>query len=422
MPVYACCRVDVAVRFDATGRATTAVHFPSSDFARHQHRRFPKPAVRRLADQLVGAVRVLARDIGHVNCPLTGGVDSRLVAAVVTATGVPASYYTVGRDDSPDVLTAQMLTERLGLDHHVVAVGDEVITDDWSATAHRLVRMTDGLVSVKDPGTGPVEADALSVHLHGFGGEIARSFYVGPLRALRLRRPGGLDELAEGWVSDRNGLVTAAARQSAADHVHGVIEAWRDRGVRDEDIPDLFYTFERTRRVAGANLRKRADRVDEFPLLCSRPFIDAAFSVRALSRCAEPLHYELTRELAPSLHALPFARDEHWRPQEPAVLIARAAARRIGNTVRPRVRRDEPFTTSLGFAKELWVERVLDDIRRVTLELPDPAFWEVVDRRRLEHLLAPATPPTVRRASWRTILALTTAAYYAETDDAPRLG
>ncbi len=36
--------------------------------------------------------------------------------------------------------------------------------------------------------------------------------------------------------------------------------------------------------------------------------------------------------VAPSLHALSFARDEHWRPQEPAVLIARAAARRIGNS------------------------------------------------------------------------------------------
>jgi len=48
-----------------------------------------------------------------------------------------------------------------------------------------------------------------------------------------------------------------------------------------------------------------------FSPFCTRPFVEAAFSVPALMRYTEPLHYGITLQDS-ALHALPFL-EEPWR-------------------------------------------------------------------------------------------------------------
>lgn len=392
-------------------REPSSVHFPTADLATHQSRRLRPEVARRLADDLVAGARALGRGFERLDCPLTGGLDSRLVAAVALAAGGETGFYTIGTEDSSDVVTARALTEALGLAHRVVLASDDAVVGTWRDSVRRHLAATDGLVSLKDRGTGPVPTRHLGVHLHGFGGEIARSFYAGPKQVIELRRPRAVDALTDGWVSTHGGIVSPVARERARDHVRTWVRDWRERGVREQDLPDLFYAFARMPRVAGANLRRRQDRADEVPLLCSRAFVETAFSLRALSRCCEPLHHELTRLLSPQLHALPLSRPQQWRPQSPTVLLAqtavRRARRRVGRSPGPAP------TGTLGLSKDRWVEACLDDIRTVCLDVTDPVFVEAVDRSTLERLLAPSTPAAHRRPHWRAILALTTAAEYA---------
>jgi asparagine synthase (glutamine-hydrolysing) len=59
----------------------------------------PTPLARhleQLADQLTGICRNLGQRFGELECPLTGGRDSRLLAALLISGGIPAKYFTGG--------------------------------------------------------------------------------------------------------------------------------------------------------------------------------------------------------------------------------------------------------------------------------------------------------------------------------------
>jgi asparagine synthase (glutamine-hydrolysing) len=192
------------------------------------------------------------------------------------------------------------------------------------------------------------------------------------------------------------------------------LETRRADGVALADLADHFSTFDNARRWCGGALRRRADQVDYFQPLCSRPWIETAFSIRALTRYCEPVHYELLRQLDPRLHAMPFV-GHQWRPQAPLLAAADAAAqslrRRIGRRARSTTAMDS--STEKVFAKHRWLEDVIDELREVCLGVSDPVFWDIVDRQRLEHLLSPATAAETRKQHSTGLLAIATAAYYS---------
>ncbi len=76
-------------------------------------------ATARVATALVEAVRPLGHGAGPVELSLTGGKDSRLIAAALTAAGVPFRGRTHGVANDPDVVIAGMIADRLGVEHRV---------------------------------------------------------------------------------------------------------------------------------------------------------------------------------------------------------------------------------------------------------------------------------------------------------------
>ena len=78
-----------------------------------------RPGARDVAEGLVAAVAPL-RDAGSpVELSLTGGKDSRLIAAALVKAGVPVVARTHGFDDHPDVVVAAEIARRLGIEHVV---------------------------------------------------------------------------------------------------------------------------------------------------------------------------------------------------------------------------------------------------------------------------------------------------------------
>jgi hypothetical protein len=134
-----------------------------------------------LADALIEAVAPLRPAGEPVDADLTGGKDSRLIAAALAAAKVPFRARTHGAADHPDVVTAAAVAARLGVEHIVTrpATAAEVTADDVLNRVRAAALVADGMLSAFE-NTGrpdPGFADGV-VHVGGHGGELLRGGYA----------------------------------------------------------------------------------------------------------------------------------------------------------------------------------------------------------------------------------------------------
>ena len=146
---------------------------------------------RAVADALVAAVGPL-RDLGGpVELSLTGGKDSRLIAAALVTAGVPVVAQTHGFPDHPDVVVAAEIARRLGIEHIVrtpAAPGQEI---DVLARIRATVLVADGMLSAFENVGRPDPAPSPVITAGGHGGELLRGGYA-ETAAGKPRRTGGL--------------------------------------------------------------------------------------------------------------------------------------------------------------------------------------------------------------------------------------
>ena len=135
----------------------------------------------RVAEALTEAVRPLGGTDAPVELSLTGGKDSRLVAAALAAARVPFRARTHGFDGHPDVVVAGLIADRLGVEHTVTRPRPPGAPDeaDVLRRLRAAVLVSDGMLSAfenvgsPDPQSacGPAEAG-------GHGGELLRGGYA----------------------------------------------------------------------------------------------------------------------------------------------------------------------------------------------------------------------------------------------------
>ena len=133
---------------------------------------------RGVAEALTAAVLPL-RDAGTpVQLSLTGGKDSRLIAAALVKAGVPVTAKTHGFADHPDVVVAAEIARRLGIEHVVrtpAAPGQRV---DVLARIRATVLVADGMLSAFENVGRPDPAASPALTAGGHGGELLRGGYA----------------------------------------------------------------------------------------------------------------------------------------------------------------------------------------------------------------------------------------------------
>ena len=133
---------------------------------------------RDVAEGLVAAVAPL-RDAGSpVELSLTGGKDSRLIAAALVKAGVPVVARTHGFEDHPDVMVAAEIARRLGIEHVVrtpAAPGQRV---DVLGRIRATVLVADGMLSAFENVGRPDPAASPALTAGGHGGELLRGGYA----------------------------------------------------------------------------------------------------------------------------------------------------------------------------------------------------------------------------------------------------
>jgi hypothetical protein len=277
-----------------SGRLTSCSHPPGQPAASS-----PGSAAS-VAAALVDAVAPLADSPAPVEVSLTGGKDSRLIAAALTAAKVPFRARTHGAPDHPDVLIAAAIADRLGIEHIVTAPRPPatVTADDVLARLRTSVLVTDGMLSAFE-NTGSPGPRPDHIHAGGHGGELLRGGYAtyarNPARgAVQFRR----------LTTRRLGLL----RPGASTAYLGALAPWTARFVRAPLATlDDFYLVNRAGRwsaAAGQAYLLRERLVQPF---FGDAVVRAARAVPLRTRIDGSLHRDVLTALCPGLLDIPLA-------------------------------------------------------------------------------------------------------------------
>jgi hypothetical protein len=285
-----------------------------------------RPGAGGVADALVAAVAPL-RDAGTpVQLSLTGGKDSRLIAAALVKASVPVTAVTHGFADHPDVVVAAEIARRLGIEHVVrtpTAPGQRV---DVLGRIRATVLVADGMLSAFENVGRPISAStgssgssgssaALAVTAGGHGGELLRGGY-----AETAGRPG-----ASGGLRGALGPARSAARSAellrrlttkhlglirrgpAAAYVAS-LAPWTPRLAR-RPLPTLddFYLVNRAGRWSAAARQAYLLRERLVQPLFDDGVVLAARTVPLADRVRGTLSAAVLTELSPALADIPLA-------------------------------------------------------------------------------------------------------------------
>jgi hypothetical protein len=334
-----------------------------------------------VAAALVGAVRPLGELGVPVELSLTGGKDSRLIAAALVAAKVPFQARTHGFASHPDVVVAAMIAGRLGVEHVVTeprAAAREQAQEpapdeaDLLARLRSAVLVSDGMLSAfENVGRPDPVVTAAPVQAGGHGGELLRGGYApaawsdrrfwGPARAWSEARGG---ELFRRMVTRRLGLVRpAAAGAYLADLAP--FAATLPRGPLR--TLDDFYLANRAGRWSAAARQAYLIRSPLVQPFFSDEVVRAARAVPLPDRITDRLHRGVLAALSPELLDLPLA-GSGWKsgPRTPPI---RAAARSGGASDWRRAYGDQMARLLRDYALDLGaVGGMFDLVRRSAAE------------------------------------------------------
>jgi asparagine synthetase B (glutamine-hydrolysing) len=255
-----------------------------------------------VAAALVNAVSSLAAAPAPVELSLTGGKDSRLIAATLTAAKVPFRARTHGTADHPDVVVAATIAARLGIEHIVAEPKPPSAANvtDVLARLRSAVLVGDGMLSAFENTGRPDPAFAAdAVQVGGHGGELLRGGYATYAR-----------NAARGAVQFRR-LTTRRLRllrPAAAAAYLAALAPWPPSFARGPlRALDDFYLVNRAGRWSAAARQAYLLRSE-----LAQPFFDdqvvrTARTIPLRMRISGRLHHDLHAELCSDLLDIPLA-------------------------------------------------------------------------------------------------------------------
>ena len=242
-----------------------------------------------------------------VRSAITGGKDSRLIAALLVKAGIDFSTFTTGAPEHPDVVVGAQVAAALGLEHETRPPADQ-LPPDPDQLIERLVRPLrsgEAIAGAYHAGGRPGGVRPQSVGLGGAGGEVlrggfARTDFTEPDRLQR--------KLAwETRVNDR------WLTPDASSHCEHALAAWF-APLADVPVPDVLAWYHRDIRLG----RWQASRtMTRFGSPSIQPFLDSqvirtAMNLPILDRASERSFYALLEHTNPDLAAMPLATST-WR-------------------------------------------------------------------------------------------------------------
>ncbi len=184
-----------------------------------------------------------------IRVPLTAGIDSRAVLALLVSLLSPKDIRTYTRGaESQDVRVARSISSRLGIEHETLPV-EPGSTEAFLSNARFVATMTNGTANADTALVAPYRVSQSPVPLGG-GGEVFRGYYYNYLRRQR-RSSGDRDAALRALYSYP--LARLRAKQFANEELDAAgLSRLKETLLTLEslsrdafDLLDLFYIFER---------------------------------------------------------------------------------------------------------------------------------------------------------------------------------
>jgi hypothetical protein len=256
-----------------------------------------------VAAALIDAVAPLREGGTPVELSLTGGKDSRLVAAALVRAGVPVRAHTHGFADHPDVVIGAEVARVLGIHHDVrvpAAPGQQV---DVIGRIRATALVADGMLSAFENVGRPDPDVAMAVTAGGHGGELLRGGYA---EAAAGRRAAGLRaaELLRRLTTRHLSLL----RRGAAARYVASLAPWTGALARGPlRALDDFYLVNRAGRWSAAARQAYLIRECLVQPLFDERVVLAARAVPLATRTSGELSRAVLAELCPPLTEIPLA-------------------------------------------------------------------------------------------------------------------
>jgi hypothetical protein len=257
-----------------------------------------------VAAALTAAVAPLKETGEPVELSLTGGKDSRLIAAALVSAGIGVHAKTHGFDSHPDVVVAGQVARVLGIEHTVRTPAEPGQRTDPAARVRSAVLVADGMLSAFENVGRPDTRRSPALTAGGHGGELLRGGYAeiaAGRRAARLRAA----EVLRRLTTRRIGLV----RRGAAAGYLASLTPWTGAAFTRGPLPmlDDFYLVNRAGRWSAAARQAYLVRERLAQPLFDDNVVRAARSVPLADRVSGSLITSVITELAPALADVPFA-------------------------------------------------------------------------------------------------------------------
>jgi len=358
------------------------------------------PAAARVAEALVQALTPLQDQAEPVELSLTGGKDSRLIAAALATAGVPVRARTYGFPDHPDVVIAGLVARELGIEHVVAGPrtagggtgpgsGATVQEVDVLGRVRATVLVADGMLSAFE-NVGRPDPDTASAHVvvGGHGGELLRGGYAKIIPGTAARRTAASAELLRRLAMRRAPLLRARWRTAYLASLAPWVAA-----VARRPYPGLddFYLTNRAGRWSAAARQAYAIRSTMVQPFFDDKVVRAARSVPLAERMDDRLLRGAIAALHPPLLDIPLAADQ-WKsggaPPSPAPAGAAAA-----HPAAARASQRAAFDWRRGYGDE-----VAGFLRDYIIDLGSAGgLFSVISRPAADRLLRPphADPVTV---------------------------
>lgn len=262
-------------------------------------------------------------------CDLSGGMDSRLVAAALIHEGLAGEFlfHTHGLYPDPDANAASLIRQEFGLPY----INDVYVLEAGGTRWEKFLANTSRAFAMLSMyyGVGVNAASKDILQIGGGYGETFRGFYGAKFGKAVETRP------LEGFLAS---FATRAKYLSTAERRHclQLLEAYGDdlvgrQGVRLEDANDYNHLANRVRYHAGTKWRASNVARALFHPLYSPAATRAAYRLPGPAREANQVGYDLMMRLCPRLTEVPFA-NRGWDPAlgVPGVPPATKASPRLG--------------------------------------------------------------------------------------------
>ena len=341
--------------------------------------------VRGIADSMLEQCAALSQlPLPPLHVDITGGLDSRLVAALVM--GSPLSQnveylQTSGPEDSHEIQVGRAIAASLGLQHVARTPGAS------RATSQRIINSIRSSVFRYEasicPSDGFIPSTSKSrVVLTGSAGEIYRR-HCKPHMKVVLRSEAELKTLFADYhqKTDPLGIEMDRVSRSQRESLQELAQGFHHAGVDLNDVSDIFFMRYRLPLWNGIMMNNIFAATRIYPLV-NYHAAKYAFSRGFLARIRDRIHFEIMMQVNPGLCSMPFLKSV-WPEDFRKMALDQGV--RVADSPYPVKGKNSMAQRNMSMsvlAKEGWGEAA-----SYILDSRNSRLWDVVDYGKVERVM-----------------------------------